>query len=427
MLRVMKSYSFKSGIMVLLLNMSIMCFAQELPKTYFEATSGKLSYGLYVPENYDSTKSYPLVMHLHGWSWTHSDYLVWYSPNLQIKTPCFVYTPKTPTTWGDWSGWNDHSLSEPMISAIHVLDSLTKKYSVDTNRLYVYGISMGGEGTFDLLHKLPGKFAAAMSVCGGGQSWWAGEIAKTPFWMFHGSDDNINPPEITERVYNELVRIGAKNMRYTNYSGYGHEIWDKAANEPAWTEWMFAFDKSQAEYASPKGKINLSGTFDGQLHLQWNDIRNETNNADKIWYYTIFDSQGFLATVEFDVLNYIFTPQSSIDTFKVQAVNYNFKKSEFSNYLYFSNNSITSSSPKVVTKKKVQVLKNRNSILINLFEKSSSPIVVKMFSLDGKTLFIKEYQPSNQIIVDASKLGKQIIIVNILLEKQLYSDKVIFD
>lgn len=348
----MKANSLISGIMVLLLNMSIMCFAQELPKTYSEAISGKLSYGLYVPENYDSTKSYPLVMYLHGWSWTRSDYLVWYSPEFQIKTPCFVYTPKTPTTWGDWSGWNDYNLSEPMISAIHVLDSLIEMYSIDTNRLYVYGISMGGEGAFDLLHKLPEKFAAAMSVCGGGQSWWAEEIAKTPFWMFHGSADNINPPEITEKVYNELLRMGAENMRYTNYPGYGHEIWNRAASEPAWTEWMFAFDKSKTGYAAPKGKINLSGTFDGQqLHLQWNDIRNEMNNADKIWYYSIFNSRGLLARVEVNVLNYTFTPQSSIDTFKIQAVNYNFKKSEFSNCLYINDNGITTSSSKALAKK----------------------------------------------------------------------------
>lgn len=123
---VMISHILKRGAAVLLFSMSMICFAQELPNTYFEAKSGKLLYGLYVPENYDRAKSYPLVMHLHGWSWTHSDYLVWYSPNFQKKTPCFVYTPKTPTTWGDWSGWNDNSLSAPMISAIHVLDSLTK-------------------------------------------------------------------------------------------------------------------------------------------------------------------------------------------------------------------------------------------------------------------------------------------------------------
>ncbi len=39
-----------------------------MPKTYSESRYGKLEYGFYIPEKYDKTKSYPLVMFLHGWS-----------------------------------------------------------------------------------------------------------------------------------------------------------------------------------------------------------------------------------------------------------------------------------------------------------------------------------------------------------------------
>jgi predicted esterase len=234
----------------LLLSFTVFAFAtftylhgQTMPETYSESKSGKLEYGFYVPRNYDKAKSYPLVMFLHGWSANQTVYLDWYNKDIQSKHPCFVFTPKTPTTWADWSGWNDNQLSEPMLAAIHVLDSLKEKYSIDSNRLYVYGISMGGEGVFDLLHKLPDKFAAAMSICGGGQAWWAGNIAKTPLWMFHGSADNVNTPDMTERVYNGLIEIGAKKMRYTNYPGYGHEIWDVAQNEPDFYDWMFTYSR----------------------------------------------------------------------------------------------------------------------------------------------------------------------------------------
>jgi predicted peptidase len=217
------------------------------PKTYTESIYGKLEFGFFVPENLNTIELYPLVVYLHGFGNNEYVYLDWYSKDIQAKNPCFVFTPRTPTTWADWSGWNDKTLSAPMMAAIHVLDSLCKVYPVDTNRLYVYGISMGGEGVFDLLHKLPGKFAAAMSVCGGGQATWAENIAKTPLWMFHGSDDNINPPDLTERVYNRLVEIGATKMRYTNYPGYGHDIWNKAAEEPSWFDWMFLHSKSESE------------------------------------------------------------------------------------------------------------------------------------------------------------------------------------
>lgn len=222
-------------------------YPQSRPATYSQARYGKLIYGLFVPENYDKAKNYPIVVYLHGFGNNEYVYLDWYRKDIQAKNPCFVFTPGTPTTWADWSGWNDRNLSEPMVAAMHVLDSLTSVYSIDKNRLYVYGISMGGEGVFDLLHKLPGKFAAAMSVCGGGQASWAENISKTPLWMFHGSADDVNPPDLTERVYNRLVEIGATKMRYTNYQGYGHDIWDRAAEEPSWYDWMFSHSKADAE------------------------------------------------------------------------------------------------------------------------------------------------------------------------------------
>ena len=81
-------------------------YAQNMPDTYSEYTYGKLEYGLFVPENYDPSKLYPLVMYLHGMGNNYSVYLDFYNKNIQLKNPCFVYTPKTPVEWGDWSGWN---------------------------------------------------------------------------------------------------------------------------------------------------------------------------------------------------------------------------------------------------------------------------------------------------------------------------------
>ena len=246
----MKNQILKISFIALLLNTVAICYAQKMPDTYFEYTSGKLEYGLFVPENYDPSKSYPLVMYLHGMGNNQTVYLDFYNKDIQQKNPCFVYTPKTPTDWGDWSGWSwdgsgFSSLSIPTQTAVHVLDSLISKYSIDTNRLYVYGISMGGEGVFDLLHKMPHKFAAGISICGGGFAHWANNISATPLWMFHGSADEINPPDLTERVYKKLQEIGATKMRYTNYPGYGHAIWDKAQSEPSFYDWMFDFNKSK--------------------------------------------------------------------------------------------------------------------------------------------------------------------------------------
>ncbi len=303
-----------------------------LPPTYYEATYGKLTYGLYVPENYDPSQSYPLIMHLHGYSYLKSDNLWWYAPDFQAKIPCFVFTPKTPPSWGDWSGWWD-TLSEPMQVTMEVLDQLIAEYSIDECRLYVYGISMGGEGAFDLLDKYPGKFAAAMSVCGGGRAEWAANIAQTPLWMFHGGKDTVNPPALTEDVYHALVALGATRMRYTNYPDRGHEIWNLAANEPAWTEWMFAHSKCDTTCPAPTGKLTLElARLDaGALRLTWNDIRNPAEKADQIWYYQIFSGEDLIGTTEFDQTSFDIPPDKINGTFAVRAINYCFGASERSN------------------------------------------------------------------------------------------------
>lgn len=308
--------------------------AQEKPETYNESRFGKLEYGLFVPENYDKTKFYPIVIYLHGFGNNHYVYLDWYRKDIQKKNPCFVFTPRTPTTWADWSGWNNNKLSEPMIAAMHVLDSLTGSYSIDKNRLYVYGISMGGEGVFDLLDKLPGKFAAAMSVCGGGQANWAGNISKTPFWMFHGNADNINPPDLTERVYNELVKIGAKKMRYTNYPGAGHDIWDKAASEPAWFDWMFAHSLNIKTFPKPSGEIKLSVNGKKKNELIWNKPA-DSRQAERIWYYEIYNGDNLFLTVESDKNIIEIDTVKANGPFHVVAVNYWFAKSKPSNTVVF--------------------------------------------------------------------------------------------
>jgi predicted esterase len=330
----MKSGRFLLTVFFLLIAV-VQAYPQSSPTTYSEGKYGKLIYGLFIPENYDESKQYPVVVYLHGFGNNEYVYLDWYKLEIQSKTPCFVFTPRTPTTWADWSGWNNNKLSEPMVAAIHVLDSLTSVYSIDKNRLYVYGISMGGEGVFDLLHKLPGKFAAAMSVCGGGQASWAENISKTPLWMFHGSADDVNPPDLTERVYNRLVEIGASKMRYTNYHGYGHDIWNLAESEPSWFDWMFSHSKAVTNCNRPNKTIILKGTLNNQIELRWNDVRNASDKANKIWYYQVFNRDTIFATVEFDKTQIIIDPAVTKGPFRVVAVNYCFEKSEPSNAVEF--------------------------------------------------------------------------------------------
>ncbi|MCK5571827.1 MAG: hypothetical protein KAJ12_03670 [Bacteroidetes bacterium] len=115
----------------------------------------------FVPEQYDSTKKYPLVLTLHGGDANGDDNIThimvyriassWADPMNQAKYPCFVVAPQVPSE----KSWSDYILLTG-----DLLDSLSTEFSLDTDQLYVAGLSLGGFGTFEMLRTYPDRFAA---------------------------------------------------------------------------------------------------------------------------------------------------------------------------------------------------------------------------------------------------------------------------
>ena len=108
----------------------------------------------------------------------------------QSKWPSFVLIP----------------IDEPGFSPSHgvavndLLDTLLGQYPIDTDRLYLTGMSMGGGNTYELISLYPEKFAAAVPVCGvGGDTSKASILKHVPLWIFHGALDVIVPCPIHDR------------------------------------------------------------------------------------------------------------------------------------------------------------------------------------------------------------------------------------
>ncbi|MBK8807819.1 MAG: cellulase family glycosylhydrolase [Bacteroidales bacterium] len=397
-----------------------------LPQTYTDGTYKRINYGFYIPENFDQRRLYPLVMYLHGFGSVDPVYLGIYDQNVQNANPCFVYTPRTNAyvdaqgKWFDtWSGWWT-SLTEQMTSTLEQMDILIEKYPIDTNRIYVYGISMGGEGVFELLDKRPTTFAAAISICGGGRDSWAPNIAKTPFWMFHGGKDDINPPSITEGVYNKLVSMGAKKMRYTNYPDMGHEIWNTAQNEPSFYDWMFSFSKDDTTYLKPTGKITLTASLDiPGISLSWNDIRDANSKANKIWYYNIYNSKGLIATTEYNKTSLVATALQQLDSVWVEAVNYNFQKSSPSNKFVY-NQAISNEILTQIADEPLTITQFDDKIVIEAQGKNI-PLYVQLFSTEGKLLF--ESKSTSPVSIATHSLDSSLVILKITGNNAVVSQK----
>ncbi len=216
---------------------------------------GTLPYRLLVPDGYDKTRKYPLILFLHGAGERgsdnqkqlfHPDVLNLAEARHAARHPAFVVAPQCPEgeKWVDvdWSAVPHHKTPEEpspsMRLTMELLEAIQKEYRIDPDRLYVTGLSMGGYGTFDLLVRRPRQFAAAVVVCGGADDSRAAEFAHVPLWIFHGERDGAVPVARSRSVVAALQKAGAK-PRYTEYAGQGHPIWKRAYAEPGLGEWLF--------------------------------------------------------------------------------------------------------------------------------------------------------------------------------------------
>jgi predicted peptidase len=234
----------------------------RMEKRVFRRANGfELPYRLLVPAGYDPARKYPLILFLHGAGERGSDneaqlkHPQFLRLALDEKDPCFVVAPQCPRN----SSWTDllatfrkgmktvPEATEPMLATIELLEALDKEFSLDRQRWYVTGLSMGGFGTFDLLIRKPDWFAAGVPLCGGMPEEEAGKIAHIPLWIFHGAADKVVPPVLSRRAVEVLKAAGATNVRYTEYEGVGHDVWRRAYLEGELRDWLLA----QKRAASP--------------------------------------------------------------------------------------------------------------------------------------------------------------------------------
>ena len=125
-----------------------------------------------------------------------------------------------------------------MLELMEAIDDLVKKHSIDPNRIYITGQSMGGVGTWGIIATHPGKFAAAAPVCGIWRPEDAPKMKGIPVWAFHGEKDTTVPVSGSRDMIAAIRKAGGK-PKYTEFPGVGHGSWEPAyAMDEFWT-WMF--------------------------------------------------------------------------------------------------------------------------------------------------------------------------------------------
>ena len=212
---------------------------QVFEKTITKTVSCR--YLLYLPADYGKKQQqWPMILFLHGAGERGNDLknVKKHGPPKIVKNkkdfPFIVVSPQCPQD--DW--W-----PEKVEVLIHLLDDIVARYEVDTERVYLTGLSMGGYGTWALASAYLDRFAAIAPVCGGGSRYMARKLKDIPVWAFHGAKDNVVPLKESEEMVNAIKKLGG-NARLTVYPDAGHDSWTETYNNQELYDWFLQHRKS---------------------------------------------------------------------------------------------------------------------------------------------------------------------------------------
>ncbi len=220
-------------------------------------------YCVYVPADYDPGRLWPVILFLHGAGEGGQDGLLTteYQLGSAIRRnaahyPGLVVFPQCRSRQRVWR-------SSDVSHAVDVLELVTKEFSVDSERIYITGVSTGAKAAWHALYRQKALFAAGLIVAGvvrpmgpdgrrvadpdpivpndsvNPHRALARRLARVPLWVFHGDDDPVFDVADAREVVDELQAVDAR-VRYTELAGFGHDVWDIAYYSEDVAEWLFS-------------------------------------------------------------------------------------------------------------------------------------------------------------------------------------------
>jgi poly(3-hydroxybutyrate) depolymerase len=217
-------------------------------------------YAVYIPRNYTRSRTYPMLVSLHGATSNHrinmrrvfgfgnqpgeSDYE---ATRNEVELPQVDFIVVSPYGRGETAGYN--GIAEQDV--LRVMADVQKSYNIDPDRVYLTGLSMGGGGTWHIGLRYPDKFAAIVPVCGvadvdislkhsapskydqllfslTGPSAITENAGNLAVFIYHGDMDESVPVEASRRMAEKFKGLGwlGENVHYYELPGVKHSVWD---------------------------------------------------------------------------------------------------------------------------------------------------------------------------------------------------------
>ena len=226
----------------------------DLPVDYTRLQTpqvNELPYLLYAPKR--NAKPVPMVVYFGGTGEQGTDLSAHFrqttlferltDPEFQKQHPCYIFAPMLPkgaviraALPGERS-----TMADLVCDAMYAVIASQKSPKVDTNRLYVTGLSWGGVAAFELSCSYPGRFAASVPTACIQSPMRIPKEHPGNYWMLY--NENAYKSEWSQSAIREierLVKAGHGDFRCSTFPDAGHDAWRKAWCEVAVWDWVFS-------------------------------------------------------------------------------------------------------------------------------------------------------------------------------------------
>lgn len=198
-------------------------------------------YVLYTPSTYntDLEKRWPVLIFLHGKGERGDDIrlvkqmgIPWRLRDIS-NFPFVVIAPQCKLNVNTWD-----------VASLNALwPDIIRLYRIDTNRVYLTGLSMGGNGTWMWGMDSPDKFAALAPMCGWGNPAKACGLKNKPMKVFHNADDDTVPVSGSRKLVAAVKACGGTKIEYTERPTGGHDAWSIPYYDKKFYEWLLKQSK----------------------------------------------------------------------------------------------------------------------------------------------------------------------------------------
>ena len=251
----------KKTLTIILFVVANLCLSAQTNYTFIthhNVVKNSYNFWVSVPDTYEEERGeIPVVLFLHGASLRGTDLnrVRKYGPLDAISMGCdidaIIIAPQNPG--GAWDSYK----------VLDILNWVTKQYDVDTNRIYLIGMSLGGFGTIEFLANHAEKIAASMELCGGTIRKDLCKLNTVPLWIIHGTADRAVPVARAQEIYESMKKCGSTDLlRLDKWAGVNHGDLARLFYLKETYQWLFAHSKAD----NPR-QVNK------EIHLKSSDMK----------------------------------------------------------------------------------------------------------------------------------------------------------